>query len=260
MAATPTHISSRSNPLLLRLRRLGAEPAAYRRLGALLIEGDHLCAAWLARGRGPVLQAVVSEAAWDEPRLRELAAAAEEIAVVTDAAMRSVSSLESPAAIAFVVPAPQAQAVRAGAATIVLDAVQDPGNVGAILRSAAAFGVTQAIALAGTAALWSPKVVRAGMGAHFAMHLVEGVDADSLDALTVPLLGTSSHGSEQLGDAPLPRPCAWAMGHEGQGLSAAVAGRCLKLLRIAQPGGEESLNVAAAAAICMYESVRQRGP
>jgi TrmH family RNA methyltransferase len=131
--------------------------------------------------------------------------------------------------------------------------------VGALVRSAAAFGFTQVVALVGTAALWAPKVVRAGMGAHFSVHLVEEAGADALDRLGVPLLGTSSHAATRLDTAALPWPCAWVLGHEGQGVSAEVAGRCSAVLRIAQPGGEESLNVAAAGAVCLYESARQRG-
>ncbi|MCY1220793.1 23S rRNA (guanosine-2'-O-)-methyltransferase RlmB [compost metagenome] len=110
------------------------------------------------------------------------------------------------------------------------------------------------IALKGTAALWAPKVLRAGMGAHFGLRLVEGVDIDALDALRVPLVATSSHRGEWLHKADLPHPCAWLMGHEGQGVSAALEARAAHHIRIAQPGGEESLNVAAAAAICLHAS------
>ena len=139
-----------------------------------------------------------------------------------------------------------------------LDRVQDPGNVGAILRSAAAFGFTQVLALEGSAALWSPKVLRAGMGAHFGLRLVEGADAGALDELELPAIATSSHAARALHEAALPWPCAWVLGHEGQGVSAELERRCSLTLRIAQPGGEESLNVAAAAAVCLYESARQR--
>jgi TrmH family RNA methyltransferase len=147
---------------------------------------------------------------------------------------------------------------RAGVAALVLDRLQDPGNVGTLLRSAAALGVPQVIALKGCAALWSPKVLRSAMGAHFALHLVEGVDADALDTLAVPLLATSSHATQALHTARLPWPCAWVLGHEGQGVDAALLARCAQTLTIPQPGGEESLNVAAAGAICLYESARQR--
>jgi len=140
----------------------------------------------------------------------------------------------------------------------VLDRVQDAGNLGSILRSAAAFGVAQVVALKGCAALWSPKVMRAAMGAHFALHLVEGADESALDGLDVPLLATSSHGAVSLLDATLPDPCAWVLGHEGQGVAPALLQRCAQRVGIPQPGGEESLNVAAAAAVCLYEAMRQR--
>jgi TrmH family RNA methyltransferase len=128
-----------------------------------------------------------------------------------------------------------------------------------VLRSASALGARQVLALKGTAALWSPKVLRAGMGAHFHLDLIEGLASDDLDALQVPLLATSSHGGESIADASLPSPCAWVFGHEGQGVSPEVMARCAMRLRIPQPGGEESLNVGAAAAICLYESARQAG-
>ena len=141
-----------------------------------------------------------------------------------------------------------------------LDRVQDAGNVGTMLRSAAAFGFNQVIALAGSAGLWSPKVLRAGMGAHFALQLVEGVDDATLAGLGQPLLAADPHAALALHDCDLPWPCAWLFGHEGQGVSASLLSQCAHALRIPQPGGEESLNVAAAAAVCMYESMRQRSP
>jgi TrmH family RNA methyltransferase len=156
------------------------------------------------------------------------------------------------ARVGFLIDAPGAVAIDAGAASVVLDRVQDAGNVGSILRSAAALGVRQVLARKGTAALWSPKVLRAGMGAHFALNLVEQLDEIALD---VPLVATSSHGGEDLRRAALPSPCAWVFGHEGQGVDPALMARCALTVRIPQPGGEESLNVAAAAAICLYESV-----
>ena len=259
MLPVPRLVTSRSNPLLTSLRKLAADPAGYRKLGLMLLEGEHLCSAWLAKQRGPVLHALVLEGAAERPELRALLAAADDAVVVSRSAMAGVSTLETPAPIAFVVAAPEAEAVRPGEPTLVLDRLQNPGNAGALLRSAAAFGCTQVLALAGTTALWAPKVVRAGMGAHFALHLVESAAPDDLDALRVPLLATSSHGGEAIDDVALPWPCAWVLGHEGQGIAPALAARCSLHLRIPQPGGEESLNVAAAGAVCLYESARQRG-
>lgn len=257
--ARVTPITSRSNPLLARLRKLVSDAGSYRKSGMVLLEGEHLCAAWRDRG-GRVPQAVIGESAWGRPLLRDLASRASEVAVVADAALASVGTLDSPAAIAFLIDVPEPASVRPGEPTIVLDRVQDPGNVGSVLRSAAAFGFVQIIALEGTAALWSPKVVRAGMGAHFGLRLIEGADDTLVATLAVPLYGTSSHASDRLDVAALEWPCAFVLGHEGQGVSAGLAARCSAMLAIPQPGGEESLNVSAAAAICCYESARRRRP
>ena len=255
--AKVTQITSRRNPLLARLRKLVDDGASYRRLGVVLLEGEHLCAAWLARPQATVLHAIVGAAAWEEPHLRQLAQAAAEVAIVDAATLGQLGTLDSPAPIAFLVQAPARAEVAPEEPTLVLDRLQDPGNVGSVLRSAAAFGFSQAIALAGTAALWSPKVVRAGMGAHFGLRLVEGADAATLARLAVPLFGTSSHAAQRLDSFELPWPCAWVFGHEGQGVGVEVARQCRAVLAIPQPGGGESLNVAAAAAVCLYETARQ---
>ena len=257
-AANIKAITSRDNPLLLRLRKLAADPAAYRKLGEVWIEGEHLCSAFVQRG-GFAAQAVITEAGWQTPALRELASQAASVAVIPAALMAGLSALESPAPLGFALPWAGPGELDAHAPSVVLDRLQDAGNVGNILRSASAFGFTQVIAIKGTAALWSPKVLRAGMGAHFALRLVEIASDEALAPFALPLLATSSHAARALHEAVLPWPCAWVLGHEGQGVSAALLQRCAEALRIPQPGGEESLNVAAAAAVCLYESARQRG-
>ena len=256
-AASVKHITSRDNPLLLRLRKLAADPAAYRNLGAVWIEGEHLCSAFVQRG-GVVLQAVITEEAWQVRALQRLASAAPAVVVVPAPLMAMLSALESPAPLGFVLAWAGPGELAADQPSVVLDRLQDAGNVGNILRSASAFGFTQVIALKGTAALWSPKVLRAGMGAHFGLRLVEVVNDDALGALQMPMFASSSHAARLIQEASLPWPCAWVMGHEGQGVSAALMQRCTEALRIPQPGGEESLNVASAAAVCLYESARQR--
>jgi TrmH family RNA methyltransferase len=248
----PLHISSRDNPLLKRLRALAQESAAYRKHGLVWLEGDHLCRALLARGHRPET-AIFSEQYWllASESLRQ---ACEHRVIIPDALMAGLSGLESPAGMGFVWALPLAESVAPGVGSVVLDRLQDPGNVGSILRSAAAMGFVQVVALKGTAALWSPKVLRSGMGAHFALHLVEGVELDALAELAVPMLVTSSHQGDFLHQATLPWPCAWVMGHEGQGVQPALEGMAERAIRITQPGGEESLNVAAAAAICLHAS------
>jgi len=119
-------------------------------------------------------------------------------------------------------------------------------------------GFAQVVALKGTVALWSPKVLRAGMGAHFGLALAEGAALADVAALGVPVVGTHLRDAGWLHETALPDPLAWVFGHEGQGLADDVAAACALRVRIAQPGGEESLNVAAAAAMCLYESARSR--
>ena len=251
-SSSVTAIHSRDNAFVKDLRRLAQDTTAYRKQGRVWLEGDHLCRAALARGlRASV--AVFSESFWPQAQV-EYAQAATKFIVLADALFADVSGLESPAAMGFILDLPAPASLRPDAATVVLDRVQDAGNVGSILRSASAFGFRQVAAIKGSAALWSPKVLRAGMGAHFALDLIEGLALDDLAALQVPLLVTSSHAGDFLHCAALPWPCAWVMGHEGQGVSPALEDRASLRIRIAQPGGEESLNVAAAAAICLHAS------
>ncbi len=248
----PVFISSRDNPLLKELRKLTQDNSAYRKAGRFWIEGDHLCSAAMQRRLQPTV-AVYSETFWSQAR-GPLAEVAGKKVIVSDALFKDISALESPASIGFVLNLPLDAAIQPQAASVILDRVQDAGNVGSILRSAGAFGFKQVLALKGTAALWSPKVLRAGMGAHFGLHLVEGLSLEEVQALTVPLVVTSSHQGELIQNLKLPRPCAWVMGHEGQGVGPALMARASFFARIGQPGGEESLNVAAAAAICLHAS------
>jgi len=254
--STLQRISSRDNPLVARLRKLAQDNGAYRRAAEVWLEGEHLCSALRQRG-GAATLAVVVEEAWDrDAAVRELTDWAPRVALVPASLFKSISGLESPAKLGFVMSLQTGQQLQPDLATVVLDRVQDAGNVGSILRSAAAFGFQQVLAIKGTAGLWSPKVLRAGMGAHFALRLVEGLDEADLSDLKLPLVATSSHDGISLPEAKVPKPCAWVLGHEGQGVSERLLERCALKVCIPQPGGEESLNVAAAAAICLYASSR----
>lgn len=245
-------ITSRDNPLLKRIRQLVRDPGAYRKLGQVWLEGDHLIRAVQARHQTPLV-VVICESKWPSPLFR-IDVSATKIVVVPDALMRELSALDTPSHMGCLIDLPATSAVLPGEPTVILDRVQDAGNVGSILRSAAAFGYSQVLALKGTAGLWTGKVLRAGMGAHFGLRLSEGLSDADLDALALPLVVTSSHQGDWVHHASVPWPCAWVMGHEGQGVSAALQTRAAHHIRIAQPGGEESLNVAAAAAICLYAS------
>ena len=261
MTVTATRVirvASRDNPLLAKVRRLNAVPDAYRQFGVVWLEGDHLVRAAVARG-WRLNELLASARHEDNDVVRALRSHAATVRIVDDGLWSDIGSLSSKAPVAALAAWPGVLPALPGRRSVVLDRVQDAGNLGSILRSAAAFGIAQVVALKGCAALWSPKVLRAGMGAHFALHLVEGADGSALDGLGVPLLATDARAGGALPAAALPDPCAWVFGHEGQGISAALLQRCEHRVHIPQPGGEESLNVAAAAAVCLYESMRRRG-
>ena len=249
-------ITSRDNLHVKAWRRLAQETTAYRKVGQFWLEGDHLCRAALERGVRP-LQVVLTESLWTEQG-EQWSGVADQVFVLADATFASLSGLESHARMGFVVAWVAEQEVLPDVATVVLDRLQDAGNVGAILRCASAFGYRQVLAIKGTAALWSPKVLRAGMGAHFGLRLVESVNEGELVDLQVPILTTHVHVGpflhELLRRGELPAPCAWVFGHEGQGVSDSLLALAQHQVRIAQPGGEESLNVATAAAICLHAS------
>jgi TrmH family RNA methyltransferase len=256
-------ISSRNNPVFQRLRRLSGEARERSRENRTLLEGAHLVGAWLDRDL-PLDALVVDAAALAQPAVARVLDAAQarglSPVLLDHALMQQLSSLDSPSkVIAEITPIAARPEAVCGQDFIVLDALQDPGNVGALLRTCAAAGVGHVIAGPGTAAFWSPKVLRAAMGAHALLNLLSVDDLPAmLPGLGVPLYGTSSHASTFLHDLVLPQPCAWVFGHEGRGISSEVMALLAVEVAIDQALDVESLNVAAAAAVCLFETRRQR--
>lgn len=258
LEARVLRVLSRDNPRLRLCRRLAGDSTAYREEGVAWIEGDHLVQACAQSGRAMRL-ALLAESAFEaRADLRAWAGLAAEVLVTPDALFAQVSGLPSPSGLGVLVEVAPHGEIDLDADTVLLDRVQDAGNVGSILRSACALGVPQVLALAGTAGLWSPKVMRSAMGAHFSLRLSEGLRIQDLPPRTAPWVATDPRADVALHQCRLPTPCVWVFGHEGQGLSQEILSRCEQRVRIEQPGGQESLNVAAAAAICLYEASRQR--
>lgn len=252
-------ITSRDNPLFKRLRALAEDGRERRRQGQTLLDGLHLVESFVA-ARGVPEWLVVSDAGLKDHEIAAFLAGHPELELLhlPDALLRQISPVDTPTGILalIAVPVPPSQAVLGSC--VVLDGVQDAGNVGSILRSAAAAGLSDAILTPGCAGAWSPRVLRAAMGAHFCLRL--HLDADPALALAQfpgRILATRLDGASSLYATDLRGPVAWLFGNEGAGVSPAVAALATDGILIPMPGAVESLNVAAAAAVCLFEQLRQ---
>lgn len=274
-------IESASNPLFRELLALAESARHRRRLGLSVIEGAHLLGAFAARHGAPH-RLFVSERTMaalgslgGEPGGGAQAAGSATIAeigalirsvgaepiVLADRLFAQASQVENgqgPIAI-VATPRPALPELLTEDA-VYLDRVQDPGNVGSVLRTCAAVGIRRMIASPGTAFCWSPKVLRAAMGAHFHVEIHEGVaPAELLARLAVQAMATAADAPLSLYDADLRAPRIWLLGSEGQGLeSALLAAPAVCQVSIPQSEAVESLNVGVAAAVCLYEQLRQR--
>ena len=255
-------ITSRDNPTYKELKGLAGSSQALRRAGRTLLDGVHLCEAWLDL-RGMPLQALVSEGALQNPEVAAIVQRVEDarghVTAFPAALYAPLSQVEHGIGLMFMVATPVPVTSPALVMdSVLLDGVQDPGNVGSILRSAAASGVKQVYCSAGTAFCWSPKVLRAAMGAHFVLEIFEGADLAALvKEAQVPVLATSGYAAERLYDLDLRGPVAWLLGHEGQGVADDLLALATRRVVVPHLGQVESLNVAACAAVCFFEHLRQ---
>lgn len=255
-------ITSRDNPLYKELKLLSSSSQARRKAGRTLLDGIHLCEAYLQyRGMPPLC--VVRETALAYPEVAALIMQCEagkaQCILLPDALYNALSPVENGVGLLFIIDTPELTLPQALAqSAVLLDNLQDPGNLGSILRSAAAAGITQVFCSAGTAFAWSPKVLRAGMGAHFLLAIHENVDLAALmQHSAVPMLATSSYASDCIYDVDLSGPQAWIFGHEGQGIADDLLALATRRVVIPHRGTMESLNVAACAAVCFFEQMRQ---
>lgn len=251
-------IQSRDNAFFKALKRLAESGRERRKTGKTLLDGVHLVEAYEA-AFGRVDSLIVAESALIGGEIAAFAAG-RDVVLLADALMRDLGLVETPSGLLAVVDTPKAKAaVDLDNEAILLDGVQDPGNLGTLLRTAAAAGIKQALLSPGCAAAWSPKVLRAGQGAHFVLSIYEEAD---LAGFMTDYRGTTAvtclDGSTSLYDADWQGPLAWVFGAEGLGVSPALIAAARLRIRIPMPGAVESLNVAAAAAICLFEALRRK--
>lgn len=256
-------ITSDANPHYKRLQRLAAAPRACREEGRTLAEGIHLveCA---AEAGADVRTVVLSEAATAQAQSLGAKVAARVGARLVELPPRLYNALSpvehGSGVLAEIAVSQHALPCALEVDAVYLDGVQDPGNAGTLLRTAAAAGIRHVAASTGTVFLWSPKVLRAAMGAHFVLTLYEDVPADQLaGAFAAERLAADAHATESVFSAGWgTTPTLWLFGAEGAGLAATTAVHAQRRLRIPIDPKVESLNVAAAAAVCLFEQRRRR--
>ncbi len=256
-------INSSHNETFKSLKQLATSPKHRRRSNQTLLEGIHLCESYLATKELP-LMLVHTQKALENAEVLKIATATAKAGVpgilLDENNFKAISSVENGIGILFVVNIPALQVSKDLQATaLLLEDIQDPGNMGAILRTAAAAGITDVFTSGNSASVWSPKVLRAGMGAHFALTVYENCDLEQLIADSViPVLATSLQATETIYEKDLSRPTAWLFGNEGQGVSEALLASSIEQVIIPQNSKVESLNVAASVAVCLFEQSRQR--
>jgi TrmH family RNA methyltransferase len=256
------HVTSRHNPRLKEAAALIASSRERRKTGKCVLEGEHVIATYVERYGAPESLIVTAEAL-AFPAMRTLAEQqSARTLVVSEPLFAATASLPASVGVLAVVATPRAAALGHADFNLLVEDVQDPGNIGSILRSAAAAGVEQVLLSKHCAFAWSPKVLRAGQGAHFAVAIHEDVDlhawASGFRASRGEIVATVVEGGTSLFATPLLQRIALVIGNEGSGLSNELAALATRRVTIPMPGGVESLNVAAAAAVCLFECVRRR--
>jgi TrmH family RNA methyltransferase len=250
-------ITSAQNPQYKALKKLADSTSERRELGQTLLDGEHLLLSYVSTGQVP-RQVIVAESAEQHPLLAHLTNVP--VLALSQGLFNTLSPVKTPTGLLLLVDIPQGVAPADSKFIVLLEAIQDPGNLGAMLRSAAAAGVDAVYLSAGCADAWSPKVLRGGMGAHFATQIIEHANlievAQQFEGL---ICATALDAPHSLFQTDLTGKVGFVIGNEGAGLSAQLRAATNCAISIPMPGQVESLNAAAALAVCVFERVRQLG-
>lgn len=256
-------VTSRQNERLREIARLIGSSRERRKSGRCVLEGTHLIDVYCQRFGAPQSLVVVTDVVDDAPIARLIAQVppARTLAV-SRALFGEIATLPPDIGALAVVTTPHPQTSTPGEFCLLLENVQDPGNVGSIIRTAAAAGVDQVVLSTHCAFAWSPKVLRAGQGAHFLTNVVQDVELDAwvarFRAAGGRVIAATVAGAADVYAADMRGRVAIAIGSEGSGLSGTLRAMADQRVTIPMAAGSESLNAAAAAAVLMFEAVRQR--
>jgi TrmH family RNA methyltransferase len=251
-------IQSQDNPFFKELVKLSGSARQRSKANRTLLDGSHLLAAYLDSGNQP-RHILLSAAALHDGEIAGLLERMADVPVtqLDDKLFAELSELKTPTGILSLIDLPL-PAVGQSSFALLLEDIQDPGNLGSMLRSAAAAGCDAVFLSSGCADAWSPKVLRAAMGGHFALRIYERQDlAGVAKAFAGTLLAASLQATSSPYDFDLRGNVAFLVGNEGAGLSSGLLNLATQIT-IPMPGNVESLNAAAATAICLFEAVRQR--
>lgn len=259
-----TVITSREHPIIKQLVKLEKSAQFRKKNGLTILDGPHLVQSYYAAFGAPI-SLVINESSKNKPEIKQLTELIShqpdtELYQVSDALFRLTSPVKTPSGILAIIskPAPETQATQQYSFCVLLEAIQDPGNLGSILRSAAAANVNAVYLSYDCVNAWSPKVLRAAMGAHFALNIHENCQLQEIiQQFNGKVISTTLGAKKTLYQTALTGRLAFIFGNEGQGVSESITLATQEKVVIPMPGKTESLNVAAAAAICLFEKVRQ---
>ncbi len=255
------YISSHSNPFYKELLKLASSARQRQKTQQTLLEGAHLLQAYHASGNQQPQHLLVTEAAMQNREVAELLHKFPDVPLsqLDDSLFTKLSELKTPSCILALIEVPRIPiALPQSNFCLLLENIQDPGNLGSILRSAAAAGCDAVFLSKSCADAWSPKVLRAGMGGHFVLDIHESIDLLAIaTSFQGKIFATVVGAKSNLYDCDLRGNIAFAVGNEGAGLSESLLAVVSRHITIPMPGHSESLNVAAATAICLFEAVRQ---
>ncbi len=264
-------ISSSDNPQIKLLRQLLAASKHRHEHKKAVLEGLHLCQA-AAQNKVPVITTLVARCAQLNPDVLALVQPLNKVLLVDDKLFRSLSQLDQSESLLQIISfAPESNLVETGNTwvgdAVYFDGIQDPGNMGTLLRTCAAAGINRVYLSKDCADIWSPKVLRSAMGGHFSLGIMSDLSIDTVLLQRPPLVvATALRSSNRLHQTDLRAGTLWCFGNEGQGLRPATLQQLEQYSKsgayvqvsIDQTTQVESLNVAAATAVCLFEQRRQR--
>ena len=253
-------ITSRQNAHFKQARKLAESARERSKSQLILMDGTRLIRAYAERFGLEDSTLLISETGVNRPDVRQILETSppQHLYLLPEELFAEIAQVETPEGITAIAGIPRVESNTSDDFRILLDGIQDPGNLGALLRTGAAAGATSACIAKGCADVWSPRSLRGGMGAQFVLPVRERVDLEiALTGFSGVIVATSPRAKLSIYDVDLCGPVAMIFGSEGRGLRDDVSALANQVVHIPMAGKVESLNVAAAAAICCFERLRQ---